>query len=114
MKKVIERLEKAKTTVEEMITDDPESNRPYWILDNIRDALYELRRLSRWETPKQYEARTGQKWPDNWAVYAWFASEASGNAQAMDYSVAKVASFNCIVCATEAGPPLEDWKPEKK
>jgi hypothetical protein len=34
----------------------------------IDDAIAELK-APRWETPEQYQARTGKAWPDNGAVY---------------------------------------------
>jgi hypothetical protein len=76
--------------------------------------------LPRWSTPEQWEKRTGEPWPDNGAVYwrmrddkkskwyEWFP---------MPYEMAELAIVKTIgehqvVCATEAGPPPENWRPE--
>jgi hypothetical protein len=73
----------------------------------------------RWETPEQYEKRTGEAWPNDWAVYAltelgWIA---------MSYKLAKMKSHyddgflgfvTAIVCAAEAGSPPDGWEPEEE
>jgi hypothetical protein len=72
-----------------------------------------------WETPEQYEKRTGEKWPDDWAVYslnelnecnAWSVGVYKHERLYMkDHKTMKA-----IVCATEAGRPPDDWRPEEE
>jgi hypothetical protein len=78
---------------------------------------------SRWETPEQYKARTGKPWPDDWAVYYRYVSASgkldiwrTGYYENIANSNHDFRSHNAgyyqIVCATEAGPPPDDWRPE--
>jgi hypothetical protein len=89
-------------------------------------ALVDIRRLEAeaqhlievpaWETPAQYEKRTGKAWPENWAVYA------CGDTDEIEWVVCtyreakEMDKFNDteIACATEAGPPPDDWWPEEE
>jgi hypothetical protein len=95
----------------------------------IEEAMAELKARPRWETPEQYEKRTGRHWLENWAVYfnAWFSNngksiyinniwhittqkEARNIAEMLKDS--KRMSFTiAIICATEAGPPPGGWWP---
>jgi hypothetical protein len=83
-----------------------------------------------WDTPEQYYTRTGKAWPNSGAVYlnAWFSGSGKSvyvgnrwqivsleearrietNLQTSQYAHFTVA----IICATEAGPPPENWRPE--
>jgi hypothetical protein len=80
-------------------------------------ALLEARH---WETPEQYKKRTGESWPDDWAVYAlyetndgerqWFC-ESCGYAQ--HKGKRKSNNPKIIICAGYAGPPPDDWRPEE-
>jgi hypothetical protein len=74
-------------------------------------------------TPEQWEQRTGKPWPDGWAVYALTElGKIDMGWMAMPYQLAKKRfhyedfDYGCvstIVCATEAGPPPNDWRPEE-
>jgi hypothetical protein len=76
----------------------------------------------RWETPEQYEKRTGEPWPDDWAVYAlyednggrlkWFA-QSRGFTEKQIKRNKSDSRIKMMVCATEAGPPPDDWRPEE-
>ena len=87
-----------------------------------------------WITPEQWEKRTGSVWPDNAAVYYRY-SEAHLTYEGFYYDdfagdwVIKKHSYvsGCneevqayksgryqMVCATEAGPPPDDWRPEEE
>jgi hypothetical protein len=71
--------------------------------------------LLRWETPDQYKKRTGEEWPDNAAVYI---RQVDGSSpwtvkQYLDVKVTNWLVPITIICATEAGPPPEDWKLEE-
>jgi hypothetical protein len=74
-----------------------------------------------WETPEQYEKRTGEKWPNGWAVYALYENNNNGNRWVFCESYYFASSELCegnrlvaIICATEAGPPPVDWRPGVK
>jgi hypothetical protein len=73
----------------------------------------------RWETPKQYKARTGKAWPEDWAVYTLYKTELIYKKWwfCESYHCAKTTMLSgdrvlAIVCATEAGCPPDDWMPE--
>jgi DNA-directed RNA polymerase subunit RPC12/RpoP len=77
------------------------------------------------ETPEQYEARTGEAWPDNGAVYylcvvgkndepvitnEWRTHTWSE----LKNHKPKIAGYRLkVICATEAGCPPDGWKPEE-
>jgi hypothetical protein len=75
----------------------------------------------RWYTPEQWEKRTGEAWPEKAAVYALekghtfliFPYEVIVGFEAMSYGAAKRKGLDKIICATEAGPPPDDWRPEE-
>jgi hypothetical protein len=112
MKRVIELLEKARELVFIRSSDT--------IALYLEEAIAELKALPRWETPEQREKRTGEAWPDDWAVYAlyedndgqrqWFWG---GYGKERDKTGRKSKNPIAIVCATEAGPPPDDWRPEE-
>jgi len=76
--------------------------------------LYEL---PGYETPKQYEMRTGKKWPDNGAI--WFKHRDGkpffdgGIWGVCRYVTAKETGDKVIICAQSPEPPPDDWKPEE-
>jgi hypothetical protein len=86
----------------------------------IRQAIAELKTKPRWETPEQRLKRTGEAWPEDWAVYAvyedndgkkkWFSGCYCRERERMRKG--KIPEM--IVCATEAGPPPDDWRPMEK
>jgi hypothetical protein len=123
MKKAIELLEEALETMLQ-VTRIPEH---YQEVAYIKEAIAELKARPRWETPAQWEKRTGKAWPDNWAVYFlnfsdsdiwwdiapyWEIKEIDGiqliGDKKIDFGKKE------IVCATEAGPPPDAWKPEEE
>jgi hypothetical protein len=86
----------------------------------LSQLLAEAGQLYKWETPEQREKRTGYRWPANAAVYSlyeetpvcsrfWFCESLY---DAREGNI-KGANPVCIICATEAGPPPDDWKPEE-
>jgi hypothetical protein len=85
-------------------------------LELLNDAIAELKAPPRWETPEQYEKRTGEAWLDNWAVY--YRQKEHGTWSGwivVKYSFAQRGledTEHVIVCATEAGPPPDGWMPE--
>jgi hypothetical protein len=130
MKKVIELLERAGVSITEAIAINPESDYLAEVDMLIKKAVSELQ-SPRWETPEQREKRTGEPWPDSWAVYlnAWFSDSGKsvyiGNiwqdttlkeAKRVEKILkgSKTTSFLvAIICATEAGPPPDYWRPEE-
>jgi hypothetical protein len=78
----------------------------------LDEAIRELENRPKWETPEQYRERTGKAWPDDWAVYTRaYSSGMSWSRWAVcDYAEAKCTIYTVqTVCATEAGPPPDDW-----
>jgi hypothetical protein len=68
-----------------------------------------------WETPEQYEKRTGEPWPDKWAVYRRKNYPNTGwtSWEVLSYGWARFCVWQYqIICATEAGPPPDDWEPD--
>jgi hypothetical protein len=115
MKQVIELLEEA-LDIMLHVTGLPEH---YGEIKYVRQAIAELK-FPRWYTPEQWEERTGKAWPDDWAVY-WRGIDFSSRHddwKVASYGMAKVHSVTYLsvecVCATEAGPPPDDWKPEEE
>jgi hypothetical protein len=116
MKKVIELLEQAK---ESMFLGSY-----YPAVELIKEALAELKAPSCRETPEQWKQRTGEPWPDNGAVYALTElGKIDMGWMAMSYQLAKKRfhyedfDYGCvcaIICAIEAGPPPDDWRPEEE
>jgi hypothetical protein len=108
MKTAIENLESA---LDNLIQDD--------VRNSIKLAIAELKAPPRFETPEQREKRTGEKWPDDWAVYwRWAKGDKSWNcgfyqdAKAPPLIPLGVAIYGrVIVCATEAGPPPDGREP---
>jgi hypothetical protein len=70
------------------------------------------------ETPEEYAERTGQAWPDNYAVYAlyenndgkkkWFCGIHGIERKRAN----KNKNQKLIVIAAESEPPTDDWRPE--
>jgi hypothetical protein len=85
----------------------------------LREVIAELENKPRWETPEQYEKRTGEKWPDDWAVYtrAKYNTARWSLWTACCLAEARFTLYEAqIVRATEAGPPPDDddWEPEEQ
>ena len=79
----------------------------------------------RWETPKQWEKRTGESWPDNGAVYIrengelrveeyWRALQLENDLIRLDKDFGDHHVPLLVLCATEAGPPPDGWVPEEE
>jgi DNA-directed RNA polymerase subunit RPC12/RpoP len=76
------------------------------------------------DTPEQYEVRTGEALPDNFAVYWRFSGRLIGDGydhvesgwEPLKFDRAKALTHLYrnvyIVVATDLGPPPDDWKPE--
>jgi hypothetical protein len=75
-----------------------------------------------WETPEQYQERTGKAWPDDWAVYYRYVSAGgkldiwrTGYYKNIANSNHDFRSHNAghhqMVCATESGIPPDGWRP---
>jgi hypothetical protein len=66
------------------------------------------------ETPEQYKERTGEPWPDNAAVYWKWADDDAWTIGKYSVMRDEYDPFGVwIICATEAGPPPEGWRPEE-
>jgi hypothetical protein len=131
MKKIIEVLLKIK----QYIGDFDDENMVLMIghqdgkdmVSAIDDALSELE-TPRWYTPEQWEERTGEPWPENGAVYFWngcagWAIMYYGRWKEMIIKLGEEGGYKRLpeketqypaVCATEAGPPPDGWRPENK
>jgi hypothetical protein len=134
MKKVIEPLESIR---QDMSAGYSAKSRAvsygylYDALKKIDHLIAELKATPRWETPEQWEQRTGEKWPDDWAVYfmGWFSDgksifingvwQVKSLREARDTAkTLRLSKYNRyfieIICATEAGPPPDGWRPEEE
>ncbi|MDR1230873.1 MAG: hypothetical protein LBK61_05680 [Spirochaetaceae bacterium] len=93
-----------------------------WNLNGVIEFLKnrlkrEVETNLRWETTDQYEKRTGKAWPDDWAVYYRQKEHGAWS----DWVIAKYSFVNngldnidhIIICATEAGRPPDDLRPEE-
>jgi hypothetical protein len=116
MKKVIELLETAKLDLIKFSRDHLKGSLAMAALSNIEEVLYDLRVRPRWETPEQWERRTGEKWPDDWATYVRLIFAKAGW-DPYRYVTAKLLQLShpgtIIVIATESGPPPNNWRPEE-
>jgi hypothetical protein len=118
MKKAIEKLEGVKDQIKRIYFDGAKPMGIVHLLGDIDNVIAALQAPPRWETPEQWEKRTGEQWPDDWAVYAL---QEDLTWAAMPYFVAKVRMNHesdylfviAIICATEAGPPPDGWRPEE-
>jgi hypothetical protein len=121
MKKVIELLERAEGAIMLATAGKPDSSDLELCTDAINyinDAMA-LLQSPRWETPEQREKRTGEPWPDDWVVYCRYRCNGyslQGKWHGETYSRIKNEEYGLdqkqIVCATEAGPPPDNWRPE--
>jgi hypothetical protein len=84
---------------------------------DIERAIAELKAPPRWETTEQHRKRTGRDWPENALVYYRYAGagEAYVDSEWGYVTYKRIRGFvrHQIVCATEAGRPPDDWKPEE-
>jgi hypothetical protein len=83
-----------------------------------REYIEELT-TPRWETPEQYQKRTGNLWLDKAPVY-FRPSDDYADWTLVSFEFAKYQitlrhspKFQ-IICASEAGPPPNNWRPELK
>jgi hypothetical protein len=81
-----------------------------------REYIEELT-TPRWEAPEQWEKRTGKPWPDDWAVYV--STESGWSVRLYKFTRCefyrddKTEFVPIIICATEAGPPPDEWRPKE-
>jgi hypothetical protein len=122
MKKIIEKLERAFHELDKMNIDVKDVG--WFNFDCVAGAwnilkyvLAELKSPPRWYTPEQWEQWTGKKWLDRGPVY--YRAYPLNEWSLLSFEFAKyqislrgVAKTAQIVCATEAGPPPDDWRPE--
>jgi hypothetical protein len=127
MKKVIDLLEKAEAAIMLAFSGTDEADLCTEAINHINDAIDELKTPPRWETPEQREKRTGEKWPDDWGVYFYngylgWETKKYGTWKNMIISLGDEGGYERApeheiqypaVCATEAGPPPDGWKPEE-
>jgi sucrose-6-phosphate hydrolase SacC (GH32 family) len=122
MKKTIELLEKALAEIgSESATSFITNLKLGKTASYINEALAELKKSPRWYTPEQWEKQTGKSWLEGWAVYwrmrddkeskwyEWFPMPR----EMAELAIVKTIGEHQIVCATEAGPPHDDWRSEE-
>jgi hypothetical protein len=122
MKKLVERLEEAVDIISDFWLEKDSDYLFKESLALINGVIEELK-TPRWETPEEYLTRTGEEWPDDGAVYfcAFVKTPSSFTVytyedalRVLDMTRAHT-GFDVkyqIVCATEAGPPPNDWRPK--
>jgi hypothetical protein len=128
VKKVIELLEKALDDLESVYVDYGFDQTPK--IDcrhEIEQAIAILQALPRWETPQQWEKRTGNKYPENAAVRVfyspkhgwdlmeyWRAKQLVQDLWRLDNDYDVDLELIPIVCDCGVdGPPPDDWRPEE-
>jgi hypothetical protein len=76
--------------------------------------MNELENKPRWETPNQWQKRTGKAWPDTWPVF--FEYGENTNQYHIDrlekVKNERVLKIGRVCVFTEAGPPPNNWRPE--
>jgi hypothetical protein len=120
VKKVIELLEEVESSV--MLITDEKLDRGIRELCNdainyLNDAMAILK-AHRWETPEEWGRRTGELLLDRSPVYVRFRNRyvREENYYWLLYEYYQTRAWrlhNPIICATEAGPPPDDWRPEE-
>jgi hypothetical protein len=135
MKKVIEKLEAAKGGLKEaqgFLSRETIKDMLIVVSGIIDEALAELQ-SPRYYTPEQWEAETGEPWPDSNGVFYRYAGahityegiyydEFNHDWHIGTYKYVKGMAAEAqkwksgryqMICATEASPPPDEWKPEK-
>jgi hypothetical protein len=69
-------------------------------------------------TPEQWEKRTGEKWPDDWPVWAKSKRKEVGLGGLFwilfrEHRMIKDTPGVYVICDDCGGPPPDDWKPEE-
>jgi hypothetical protein len=115
LKKVINALEMALSLIPEITPKNMDaSQRRNAVCKYVQLALADAKAPRRWYTPEQWKERTGEEWPDDWAVYA------CGDSDDIEWIICtykeaqEMSRVNdtWIICATEAGKPPDNWNPE--
>jgi hypothetical protein len=132
MKKVIELLEQAKLDLIKFSRDHSKVGLAMSALSNIEEVLYDLRVRPRWETPDQWEKRTGEAWKgavyfnllrkrDGRSVYIGDKYQTCSIEEAREIIDNLENKQNChdytpiIICAnSDSGKPPDGWRPEKE
>ena len=91
---------------------------PYCEDDNYKEVVMSL--LPDYETPDQYEKRTGEKWNGALWVRIWL-SFGSGNKWGIWFATSNRESYVIptppnyqVLCAQSPEPPPDDWIPEEE
>jgi hypothetical protein len=115
VKGIIEGLTRAWELLSEYITRKDDDDRICDVYAEIKRAIEVLENPC-WETPEQWEKRTGEPWPDEAAVYIR-AADGSSSWIVKQYLDVKIHNWLVpitIICATEAGRPPDNWKPRRR
>jgi hypothetical protein len=118
MKQVIELLKQAKQALETGPGGVFYADQMRSAMNIIEEALALLKAPPRFETPDQWEQRIGEKWPDDWAVYRLYTDNDGVSRWCAECYMSSKRPNNKykslpVVCATEAGPPPDGWRPEE-
>jgi hypothetical protein len=131
MKKAIDLIDAAKGKVYDIDYDDSYRDRNEVVrdecIDLLDEAIAELKN-PRWETPEQWEKRTGNKYPEDAAVRIFYSPEHGWDlmeywrAKQLEQDLARLdKDFDVdpklipIVCDCGVdGPPPYGWKPEEE
>jgi hypothetical protein len=121
VKQVIEKLVKAYDWIEKATPGNEDYCDYLSEAMNLIDEVLSILKSPRWETPEQREKRTGKKWPDKASVYIrladgelqveeyWRALQMENDLIRLDKDFGDTHVPLLIICATEAGPPPDDW-----
>jgi hypothetical protein len=116
VKKAIELLERAEGAIMLATAGKPDSSDLELCteaINYINDAMAELKSSPRWETPEQWEKRTGDKYPDKAPV--WCAdNDVPADPWFLEYHENAVDDERYyIICAVGGLVPPDSWRPEK-
>jgi hypothetical protein len=84
--------------------------------DEEKRRSVELKAPPRWETPEQWEKRTGKAWPDDWPVFFEYGENSNSYYVDMFRRVKseEVLKIGRICVFTQSGTPPKDWRPEEE
>jgi hypothetical protein len=112
VKKVIEVLESLRGNLLCINAAGVSERRRRKAIGLVDEAIAILKSLPRWETPEQWEKRTGEKYPDRAPVWC-IDNDDPADPWFLDYHENAVEDEQYyIICAVGGLVPPNDWKPE--
>jgi hypothetical protein len=119
VKRVIELLEKAGTSIMLATAGKPDSSDMELCTDAINyinDAMA-LLKTPRWETPVQYEKRTGKPYPNEgpvWELFVYLPYLPVCEWMLKEYRYANIGRRPVVCAYGSPEKPPDDWEPEEE